>query len=211
MRRYGRCGRWATIIGSRRRPSGGSGPVLVRRLRRLCGPAGPRCRRGDRQRRHSGGAGGCKRRRVGYDARELRRGPARRSRGGRHLEWVEGDAEGLPFGDGEFDVVTSCFGAMFAPEPAGDRSELLRVCRPGGVIGMINFTPEGAGGDFFRVLERYAPPPPPGALSPLLWGTEDHVRKLFGESSVAETSPEYVETAPSSHEYSSCSRIHSGR
>ena len=74
------------------------------------------------------------------------------------LEWVEGNAEALPFGDGEFDVVTSCFGAMFAPDHQATASELLRVCRPGGVIGMINFTPEGAGGDFFRVLGSYAPP-----------------------------------------------------
>ena len=89
------------------------------------------------------------------------------------LEWVEGDAEALPFGDAEFDVLTSCFGAMFAPNHQATASELLRVCRPGGVIGMINFTPEGAGGDFFRVLGPYAPPSPAGALSPLLWGTED--------------------------------------
>jgi cyclophilin family peptidyl-prolyl cis-trans isomerase len=92
---------------------------------------------------------------------------------------------------------------MFAPDHQATASELLRVCRPGGVIGMINFTPEGAGGDFFRVLGSYAPPPPPGALSPLLWGTDDHVRQLFGSKvqSLDTIRREYFETAPSSREY----------
>ena len=119
------------------------------------------------------------------------------------LEWVEGDAEALPFGDGEFDVVTSCFGAMFAPNHQATASELVRVCRPGGVIGVINFTPEGAGGDFFRVLGPYAPPRPPGALSPLLWGAEDHVRELFRSKvqTLDMTRREYFETAPGSREY----------
>ena len=119
------------------------------------------------------------------------------------LEWVEGDAEALPFGDGEFDVVTSCFGAMFAPNHQATAGELLRVCRPGGVIGMINFTPEGAGGDFFRVLGPYVPPSPPGALSPLLWGAEDHVRELFRSKVQAldMIRREYFETAESSREY----------
>src|SRR5262245_39726970 len=96
------------------------------------------------------------------------------------VEWVEGDAGALPFADAEFDVVTSCFGAMFAADHQATANELLRVCRPSGVIGMMNFTPDGAGGDFFRVLAAYAPPPPPGALPPLWWGTEDHVRTLYG-------------------------------
>jgi ubiquinone/menaquinone biosynthesis C-methylase UbiE len=119
------------------------------------------------------------------------------------LEWVEGNVEALPFGDGEFDVVTSCFGAMFAPDHQATANELLRVCRPGGMIGMINFTPEGAGGDFFRVLGSYTPPPPPGTLSPLLWGTADHVRELFGSKvqSLDTTRRKYFETAPSSREY----------
>jgi 2-polyprenyl-6-hydroxyphenyl methylase/3-demethylubiquinone-9 3-methyltransferase len=119
------------------------------------------------------------------------------------LEWVEGDAEALPFGDGEFDVVTSCFGAMFAPNHHATANELLRVCRSGGAIGMINFTPEGAGGEFFRVLGPYFPPPPPGALSPLLWGTEDHVRELFRSKVQALNMirREYVEAAESPREY----------
>ena len=119
------------------------------------------------------------------------------------LEWVEGDAESLPFADAEFDVVTSCFGAMFAPNHEAAAGELLRVCRPGGVIGMINFTPAGAGGDFFRLLSAYAPPAPPGARSPLMWGAEDHVRDLFGDKlqSLNMTRGEYTEAASSSTDY----------
>ncbi len=119
------------------------------------------------------------------------------------VEWIEGDAEALPFGDAEFDAVTSCFGAMFAQDHQAAARELLRVCRPGGVIGMMNFTPDGAGGDFFRVLGSYAPPPPPGAIPPLAWGTENHVRQLFGESvrPLTTTRHEYVETAASPREY----------
>jgi ubiquinone/menaquinone biosynthesis C-methylase UbiE len=122
---------------------------------------------------------------------------------GVNVEWIEGDAEALPFGDAEFDAVTSCFGAMFAPDHQAAARELLRVCRPGGVIGMMNFTPDGAGGDFFRVLGSYAPPPPPGAIPPLAWGTENHVRKLFGEGvrPLTTTRHEYVETAASPREY----------
>ena len=100
---------------------------------------------------------------------------------GVELEWVEADAEALPFGDGEFDVVTSSLGAIFAPDHRKVADELLRVCRPGGTIGMVNFTPEGLAADFFAPFARYAPPPPPDALPPLLWGSEEHVRELFGD------------------------------
>jgi ubiquinone/menaquinone biosynthesis C-methylase UbiE len=119
------------------------------------------------------------------------------------LEWIEGDAQALPFGDAEFDVVTSCFGAMFAPNHEATARELLRVCRPGGVIGMMNFTPAGAGGDFFRVLGSFAPALPPDARPPLSWGTEEYVRKLFGDRvrSLSATRHEYVERASSSREY----------
>ena len=100
---------------------------------------------------------------------------------GVELDWVEADAQALPFADGEFDVVTSSVGAIFAPDHRAVADELLRVCRPGGTIGMINFTPDGLAGEFFAVFGRYAPPPPPGALPPVLWGSEDHVRDLFGD------------------------------
>jgi ubiquinone/menaquinone biosynthesis C-methylase UbiE len=122
---------------------------------------------------------------------------------GVELEWVEADAEALPFGDGEFDVITSSFGAIFAPNHQAVADELLRVCRPGGTIGMANFTPEGLAGDFFDVLGPYAPPPPPGALPPLMWGSEEHVRELFRDrvESLEMNRKEYVERAASPRDY----------
>jgi ubiquinone/menaquinone biosynthesis C-methylase UbiE len=100
---------------------------------------------------------------------------------GVELEWIVADAQALPFADGEFDVVTSSFGAMFAPDHDAVADELLRVCKPGGTIGMANFTPEGGVGEFFGVFAPYLPPPPPDALPPVLWGDEAHVRELFGD------------------------------
>jgi ubiquinone/menaquinone biosynthesis C-methylase UbiE len=99
---------------------------------------------------------------------------------GVELEWVEADAGALPFGDASFDAVTSSFGAMFAPDHRAVADELLRVCRPGGAIGIASFTPEGLGGSFFGLLASFMPPPTPAAEPPLLWGAEDHVRGLFG-------------------------------
>lgn len=117
---------------------------------------------------------------------------------GVELEWVEADAEALPFGDGEFDVVTSSFGAMFAPNHQAVADELLRVCRPGGTIGMLNFTPEGLAAEFFEIFGPYAPAPPPGALPPVLWGSEEHVQELFGDrlASLEMTRRQYVERSP---------------
>jgi ubiquinone/menaquinone biosynthesis C-methylase UbiE len=114
---------------------------------------------------------------------------------GVELEWIEADAQALPFGDDEFDVVTSSLGAIFAPDHRAVADELLRVCRPGGTIGMVNFTPEGLAATFFEVFGRHAPPPPPGALPPLLWGSEEHVRELFGDRVAAldMTRAEYIE------------------
>jgi 2-polyprenyl-6-hydroxyphenyl methylase/3-demethylubiquinone-9 3-methyltransferase len=122
---------------------------------------------------------------------------------GVELDWVEGDAEALPFADVEFDVVTSSFGAMFAPDHQAVADELVRVCRPGGTIGMLNFTPEGLAADFFGVLAPYMPPPPPGALPPLMWGSEEHVRDLFADrvESLEMTRREYVERAASPRDY----------
>jgi ubiquinone/menaquinone biosynthesis C-methylase UbiE len=99
---------------------------------------------------------------------------------GVELEWREADAEAMPFADGEFDVVVSSLGVMFAPhhQPAAD--ELVRVCRPGGRIGLISWTPEGFIGQLFATMKPYAPPPPPGASPPPLWGREEHVRELLG-------------------------------
>jgi ubiquinone/menaquinone biosynthesis C-methylase UbiE len=97
------------------------------------------------------------------------------------LEWVEADAEALPFADASFDVVLSSFGAMFAPRHQVVADELVRVARPGGTIAMANWTPEGWVGQFFLTIVPFMPPPPPGALPPILWGVEDHVRGLFGD------------------------------
>jgi SAM-dependent methyltransferase len=100
---------------------------------------------------------------------------------GVELEWREADAEALPFGDGEFDTVMSCVGIMFAPHHEAAAGELLRVCRPGGTVGLINWTPEGFIGQMFAAMKPYAPPPPPGAQPPPLWGKEEHVRTLLGD------------------------------
>lgn len=126
-----------------------------------------------------------------------RREAARR---GVEVAWVEGDAQSLPFDDGGFDVVTSSFGAIFAPDHQAVADEMLRVCRPGGVIGMANFTPTQLG-EFFGVFAPYAPPPdgpPPG-----LWGTEEHLRELFGDRVASlDISPgTYVERADAPEDY----------
>ena len=100
---------------------------------------------------------------------------------GVELDWREADAEALPFADGEFDVVLSCVGVMFAPHHRSAADELVRVCRPGGTIGLISWTPEGFIGRLFATMKPYAPPPPPGAQPPPLWGSEEHVRDLLGD------------------------------
>jgi ubiquinone/menaquinone biosynthesis C-methylase UbiE len=101
---------------------------------------------------------------------------------GLEVEWVEGDAEALPFEDGSFDRVFSTFGHMFAPRHRQTADEMLRVARPGGAIVICCWTPEGTVGDVFRASARYSPPPPDYASFPLLWGTEDHVREMFGSA-----------------------------
>ena len=107
-------------------------------------------------------------------------GRERAASAGVEMDWVEADAERLPFEDGSFDVVISSIGAMFAPRHEAVADELVRVCRPGGTIGMLNWTPEGMIGALFRLMGPFAPPPPPGAQPPPLWGSEEHVRELFG-------------------------------
>ncbi|MDQ0116958.1 ubiquinone/menaquinone biosynthesis C-methylase UbiE [Pseudarthrobacter defluvii] len=97
------------------------------------------------------------------------------------LEWQEGDAEALPFGDAEFDAVMSCIGVMFAPHHQAAADELLRVCKPGGSVGLLSWTPEGFVGQMLAALKPFAPPPPPGAQPAPLWGSEEHVRELLGD------------------------------
>ncbi len=100
---------------------------------------------------------------------------------GLELTWRTADAEALPYEDASFDVVLSCIGVMFAPHHQQAADELVRVCRPGGTIGVLSWTPEGFIGQVFAVMKPYAPPPPPGASPAPLWGRADHVHTLFGE------------------------------
>ncbi|GAA0471941.1 hypothetical protein Aca07nite_82280 [Actinoplanes capillaceus] len=97
------------------------------------------------------------------------------------LNWVEADAEALPFDTGSFDTVISCIGVMFAPFHETAAAELLRVCRPGGTIGLINWTPEGFIGQMFATMKPYAAPPPAGAQPPPRWGDPTHLESLFGD------------------------------
>jgi ubiquinone/menaquinone biosynthesis C-methylase UbiE len=108
-------------------------------------------------------------------------GRARAAERGVELAWREADAEALPFADGEFDAVLSCLGVMFAPHHQVAADELVRVCRPGGRIGLISWTPEGFIGQLFATMKPYAPQPPPGASPPPLWGKEEHVLELLGD------------------------------
>lgn len=108
-------------------------------------------------------------------------GRKRAEAAGVELGWVEADAESLPFEDESYDVVMSSIGAMFAPHHQEVADELVRVCRPGGTIGMLNWTPEGMIGALFRTMGPFAPPPPPGAQPPPLWGSEEHMAELFGD------------------------------
>ena len=103
------------------------------------------------------------------------------ARNGVEISWEEGDAEALPYADDSFDVVLSCVGVMFAPHHQRAADELVRVCRPGGRIGLLNWTPTGFIGELFRTMKPYAPPPPPGARPAPLWGDEEHVRALLGD------------------------------
>jgi SAM-dependent methyltransferase len=96
------------------------------------------------------------------------------------VDWVEGDAEELPFADASFDVVLSTFGAMFAPDQERVAAELLRVCRPGGRIAMANWTPGGLVGQVMQTIADHVPPPP-GLAPPVLWGTEERLADLFGD------------------------------
>jgi len=95
------------------------------------------------------------------------------------IEFREADVEELPFADGSFDAVVSTFGCMFAPNPARTASEMLRVCKSGGKVGMANWTPDGFIGQLFKTIGRHVPPPA-GVESPALWGTRQRIQDLFG-------------------------------
>jgi SAM-dependent methyltransferase len=110
----------------------------------------------------------------------LERGRARASAEGLTVRFEAADAESLPYGDARFDVVLSTFGVMFAPDQEAAAAELARVCKPGGRIGLANWTPGSFIGELFKLLGRYLPPPA-GVRSPALWGTEARLRELFGD------------------------------
>lgn len=99
---------------------------------------------------------------------------------GLDAEFHAGDAEALPFGEDEFDAVLSVFGSMFAPDHRKTAAEMLRVARPGGRIALASWTPDGFVGQMFGLVSRYVAPPP-GIVSPLRWGTEEHLADLFGD------------------------------
>ena len=122
----------------------------------------------------------------------LEAGRRRAEADGIQLDWAEADAEHLPFDDESFDVVMSSIGAMFAPHHREVAGELVRVCRPGGAIGLLSWTPEGMIGALFRTMGPFAPPPPPGAQPPPLWGSDEHLRGLFGDRVEFGTLERYV-------------------
>lgn len=97
------------------------------------------------------------------------------------IEWQTADAEALPYADGEFDAAISCVGIMFAPHHQAAADELIRVTRPGGRIGLVNWTPEGFIGQMFTTMKPHTAAPPPGVQPPPLWGTENHVADLLGD------------------------------
>jgi SAM-dependent methyltransferase len=106
----------------------------------------------------------------------------RSTEAGVDVEWLEGDAQSLPFEDDSFDRVISAIGHMFAPDHKRTADELSRVCRPGGRIAVACWTPEGSIGSMFERLGGISPAPPEGFQSPLLWGTEEHVREMLGDA-----------------------------
>lgn len=118
----------------------------------------------------------------------LERGRARASAEGLAVQFEEADAENLHFPDASFDVVVSTFGVMFTPDQEKAAAELVRVCKPGGKIGLANWTPPGFIGELFKVMGRYIPPAP-GVRPPSLWGTEERLRELFGSRIAALQAP----------------------
>jgi SAM-dependent methyltransferase len=130
---------------------------------------------------------------VDYVPALLERARRRSASEGFEIEYVEGDAEALPFRDAAFDATTTMFGSMFAPDHQQAASELVRVTKPGGTIAIAAWTPTGFIGELFKTTAKHVPPPA-GVQSPLLWGTEDHLRGLFGERIASLRSQERVFT-----------------
>lgn len=123
----------------------------------------------------------------------IEQGRARCEAEGVEVGWIEADVEELPFEDASFDCVTSSFGAMFAPRPHVAASEMFRVVRPGGTVGMANWRPQGFQGRMFALQAQYAPPPPEDLPLPSQWGVEEVVReRLEGLASTVRTEPRYL-------------------
>jgi SAM-dependent methyltransferase len=108
----------------------------------------------------------------------------RAAEAGAEVEWVEGDAQDLPFEDASFDAAVSIFGSMFAPDHAKAAAELARVLKPGGKLAVAAWTPEGSFGQMFKTTAAHMPAPPEGFQPPILWGSEDHVREIFGGTGI---------------------------
>ena len=117
---------------------------------------------------------------IDYVPALLERGRERAAAEGLEIDFRDGDAESLPFPDSSFDIVLSTFGVMFAPNQERAAAELVRVCKPGGKIGLANWTPDGHVGRMFKLTAKHVPPPQ-GVASPLRWGTEDGLRELLGD------------------------------
>lgn len=111
----------------------------------------------------------------------LEAGSQRPEAQGLGIEWIPADAEQLPFDPESFDVVMSSIGVMFAPHHQAAADEVVRVCRPGGTVALLSWTPEGMLGKLFATMKPFMPPPPPGAQPPPLWGSEAHLAELFAD------------------------------
>jgi ubiquinone/menaquinone biosynthesis C-methylase UbiE len=127
---------------------------------------------------------GCQVTSTDYVASLLEQGAARAAAEGLQVHFQAADAEALPFADAQFDCVLSTFGVMFAPDQARAAAEMARVCKPGGRIGLANWTPDSLVGRMFKVLGRQLPPPA-GVQPPSLWGVESHLQALFADSAAA--------------------------
>jgi ubiquinone/menaquinone biosynthesis C-methylase UbiE len=154
---------------------------------------------------------GCSTIGVDYVPALLDRARLRATAEGLDIEFVEGDAEALPFEDGSFDVVSSVFGSMFAPDQVKTASELARVCRSGGRIGVVAHAPGGFIGQLFKTVGAHVPPPA-GLASPLLWGTQARLRELFADAiaDIQFTTRHYVFRERSAEAYVDYWRRHYG-
>ena len=118
---------------------------------------------------------------VDYVPTLLADGRVRAGAEGLDIEFREGDAEHLPVATAEFDAVLSVFGSMFAPDHARTAQEIARACKPGGTIALASWTPDSFVADMFRTISRYVPPPE-GVASPMLWGRDEHLQEIFGDT-----------------------------